>query len=351
MESIGNPILAMQDSNWSSLLPGRNPTGSTGSGVSSVPSSGSKSGQNPILPPTNLPAGAPAPNPYGGGSIPAFGANSGGYSPVSLVPGGGSTGLLPGSGGTGTGTGTGSSVGGILSGMSPADIKRMHDELGNTYGNGVAAAIMSFLQGGAGFNQNAINNLFASLQPGIERGTESLMEQFSTSGNRFGSGAQIGLADYLSQVQLNEGQIEAQMYEKSVTDSLNTLMGISKGTESTLANSPSFMDTLTSALPMIGGGAQGASSLVSHFNPLADTSILDTIGAFALCWVASELYGGWFSPETVAIRDWLLRTWYMAPFVALYRRYGKQWASFIRTHGTARKMTRTLFDAFLRLAR
>lgn len=263
------------------LLPGRNPTGLPGSSTNTMlPAIGSTSGQNPVLPPPNIPPGAPASNPYApGSSVPTFGANSGGYAPKSLVPG--STGLLPGTSGSG-GTGTGSNPANILSGMSPADIKRMHDELGNTFGNGVAAALMSFLQGGAGFNQSAINNLFAALQPGIERGTESLMEQFSTSGNRFGSGAQIGLADYLSQVQLNEGQIEAQMYEKSVTDSLNTLMGISKGTETTLANSPSFMDTLTSALPMIGGGAQGASSLISKFNPLADTSILDTIASFAL---------------------------------------------------------------------
>lgn len=230
--------------------------------------------------------------------------------------------------------------------MSPADLKRLHDELGNTYGNGVAAAIMSFLQGGAGFNQNAINNLFAALQPGIERGTESLMEQFSTSGNRFGSGAQIGLADYLSQVQLNEGQLETQMYEKSVTDSLNTLMGISKGTETTLANSPGIMDTLTSLLPTISNAAGGISEKFGVGG--AAGSILDVIGS--LCWVASELYGGWFAPETVAIREWLLRTWYMAPFVALYRRYGKQWATFIRTHGVARKVTRKLFDVFLRTA-
>lgn len=268
MASIGNPVLAVQDSNWSSLLPGRNPTGSTGSGVSSVPSTGSKSGQNPILPPTNLPPGAPAPNPYGGGSIPAFGANTGGgYKSTNLA-----------SGGAGTGA-PGSSPSNILAGMSPADQKRLHDELGNTFGNGVAAALMSFLQGGAGFNQNAINNIFASLQPGIERGTESLAEQFSTSGNRFGSGAQIGIADYLSQVNLNEGQIEAQMYQHSVDEAISTLMGLTKGTETTLANSPSTMDSITSLLPTIGAGA-GAASAAGVGGTAG--SILDVIASMGL---------------------------------------------------------------------
>jgi len=258
MGSISNPVLAMADSNWSSLLPGRNPTGSTGAGTSSVPSTGTSSGQNPVLPPTNLPAGAPASNPYAPGSaVPTFGANSsGGYSPTNLVGGGGS--------------GSGSSPLGGISNLSPADAKRLHDELGATYGNGVAAAIMSFLQGGAGFNQAAINNLFAALQPGIERGTESLMQQFSTSGNRFGSGAQIGLADYLSQVNLNEGQIEAQLYETSVSDYINTLMGITGGTKEHLANSPSLFEQITSPLADLtgshtlpgfgGGGGSGGGS-------------------------------------------------------------------------------------------
>lgn len=287
MASIANPILATAaNPNWTSLLPGRNPTGSQGSGVSSVPSTGSSSGQNPILPPPNLPPGAPAPNPYGGGAIPAFGANTGGYTPTSLVPGG--TGLLPGSTSGTSGTPLGGSFGnltgsvGSFGNLSQSSLKSLSKDLTRTYGAGVAQAIMDFLAGGAGFNQGAINNLFAALQPGIERGTESLAEQFSTSGNRFGSGAQIGIADYLSQVQLNEGQLETQMYEQSVNDYISTLLDVSGANSKRKASSPGFLDSLTSALPLIGGGAQGASSLISKFFPNADTSILDTIGTFTL---------------------------------------------------------------------
>lgn len=266
MASIANPILASAyNPNWTSLLPGRNPTGSQGSGVSSVPSTGSSSGQNPILPPTNLPPGAPAPNPYGGGAIPSFGANSGGgYSPTSLVPGG--TGLLPGSTSGTAGTPLGGSFGnltgsvGSFGNLSQSSLKSLSKDLTRTYGAGVAQAIMDFLAGGAGFNQDAINNLFAALQPGIERGTESLAEQFSTSGNRFGSGAQIGIADFLSQVQLNEGQLETQMYEQSVQNYINTLMGVSGANSQRKANSPGFMDTLSGLLPIISGGAGAASA-------------------------------------------------------------------------------------------
>jgi hypothetical protein len=257
MASIGNPVLAMQDSNWTSLLPGRNPTGSTGTGVSSVPSTGSSSGQNPILPPANLPIGAPSPNPYGGGVIPSFGANSGGgYSPTSLLPASGTPGGTPLGGSFGNLTGA---IGGFGN-LSLSSQQSLAKGLAKTYGAGTAQAIMDFLAGGAGFNQDAINNLFAALQPGIERGTESLAEQFSTSGNRFGSGAQIGIADYLSQVQLNEGQLETQMYEQSISNYINTLMGAADKNAGRIASSPSFMDTLGSLLPAISGAAGAASA-------------------------------------------------------------------------------------------
>lgn len=271
MGAVANPILATLDSNWSTLLPGRNPTGSTGSGTSSVPSTGSSSGQNPVLPSTNLPSGAPASNPYAPGSaIPTFGANTGGgYTPTNLTGGtplGGSFGKLTGS------------VGGFGN-LSQSSLQSLARDLTRTYGAGAAQALMNFLASGAGFNQDAINNLFAALQPGIERGTESLAEQFSTSGNRFGSGAQIGIADYLSQVNLNEGEIEAQMYEKSVQDYISTLMGITDKNSQRKASSPGFMDTLSGLLPIISGGA-GAASAAGVGGTAG--SILDVIAGLGL---------------------------------------------------------------------
>jgi hypothetical protein len=261
------------------LLPGRNPAGSTVAGDYSIsPAIGSTSGQNPILPPPNIPSGAPATNPYAPGSVvptsgigtaPAFGANSGGYSPTNLAGPGAGTGAPPGSTG----------IGGTLAGVTPGGWNDFLHELDKTYGEGTGSLIGSLFQSGFGFNQSAVNNLLAALQPGIERGTESLAEQFSASGNRFGSGAQIGIADYLSQVQLNEGQIETQMYEQSVQDMISTLMGVAGGNEKRIASSPSTLDTILSGLNLGGAAAGGASAGISAANPNADTSILDTIAS------------------------------------------------------------------------
>jgi len=118
------------------------------------------------------------------------------------------------------------------------------------------------------------------MQPQIERGTESIMNQFSTTGNRFGSGAQIGLGDYLSQVNLNEGQIESSMYENAVQNYLGVLMGTSGQAAQTKASSPSIFDTIGSALNLgqaAGGVGQAVSQNISAANPNADTSLLDLL--------------------------------------------------------------------------
>lgn len=208
----------MASDNSMSLLPGSNPTGGPKYGSEGfVPGAGTSSGSNPMLLPPNLPASAPPANPYAGTVVPpsgapAFGANSGPYSSTSL--------FTTGSGGTGNPV---SGVGDITGRQGG----RTLGELQTMYGEGLGALMYQFLQSGAGFNQNAINNIFAALQPGINRGEEDLMSQFSASGNRFSSGAQIGLGDYLSQVNLNEGQIESQMYEQAVSKYMDVLNGVS----------------------------------------------------------------------------------------------------------------------------
>jgi len=168
--------------------------------------------------------------------------------------------------------------------MSAHDLGDLYSSLSKSYGEGPAHALLDFLTGGAGFNQDAISNLFAAMQPQIERGTESLVNQFSATGNRFGSGAQIGLGDYLSQVNLNEGQIETQQYNNAIQNYLGVLMGTSGQAAETKANSPSLSDTLSSALNLAQAGGtagQAISQGISGLNSNADTGLLDTLASAA----------------------------------------------------------------------
>jgi hypothetical protein len=260
MSTIVNPLYA-----------GFTPTNPTGSQVS-VPGATSSSGANPLLPSTGTSSAAPtSTNPLTAGftssSVPTFGAN--GPGPVSLTG-------APTMPATNAGQAAGSPIGG-LSTMSPTDISKLYSGLSKTYGDGPAHAILDFLTSGAGFNQDAINNMFAAMQPQIERGTESLENQFSATGNRFGSGAQIGTADYLSQVNLNEGQIEAQQYNQAISNYLSVLMGTSGATAQRIANTPSALDdALAVAGVAIPGAAMGAQALKPSQAPIPTVNTNDT---------------------------------------------------------------------------
>lgn len=87
-----------------------------------------------------------------------------------------------------------------------------------------AAMLWNFLQSGAGFNPAVAQALIAAMQPGIQRGQEDILEQFSAQGLRGGSPAAIGLSNYMGQVQLNEGQIWANLYEESVKNYMTVLL-------------------------------------------------------------------------------------------------------------------------------
>ena len=201
------------------------------------------------------------------------------------VPGGASTPSVPATS-LGTSQGAGS-VGGVAQSLGfPTNNKGQNNlfkNLQKTYGAGIATTLMNFLSSGAGYNQTAINNLVAGLQPGFNLDQQNLLQNFSAGGNRFSSGAQLGLSNLEGQEQLDVGQLETQMYEQSVQDYINVMMGAagaSSQMQLQVQGQKAQNNSPASILQGITGGAQGISSLVSAINPNADTSILDAIGAF-----------------------------------------------------------------------
>ena len=158
--------------------------------------------------------GGSAPPPAAGSGGGAFPANTGG---TSVGPPPSVTGLSASGAGTGVGS-TGLSVSGLAKEIAK----------GTGIPNSIATLLAQFLLGGAGYSPQVAQALIAQLQPSIERGQEDIMEQFSAMGNRFGSPAAIGLGDYMSQVNLNIGEILSGLYEQSVQNYMNVLMGIKK---------------------------------------------------------------------------------------------------------------------------
>jgi hypothetical protein len=187
---LTNPIMRFQQ--------GPDPRGGPGGGSTVV---GNSSGYDPA-PST---AGDPGGSGISGGSFPA--------NTVAPSGSGGSSGI--------TGTNLAASLG--FDGVSEGSFLNAMSAAG--YGSGVGQLLWNFLQSGAGFNPQALQALFASLQPQISRGTAQIQEQFGAEGLGSSSPAAIGMGDFLSQVNLNEGQIAAQMYEQSVQDYMSVLTG------------------------------------------------------------------------------------------------------------------------------
>lgn len=68
------------------------------------------------------------------------------------------------------------------------------------------------------------------------------------------------------------------------------------------------------------------------------------------CWVAAELYGGWYCDEAMLLRKWFGETLWIRPFALVYALTSWRWRAWIRRSGTARHYTKMLFDWFLREA-
>ncbi len=63
------------------------------------------------------------------------------------------------------------------------------------------------------------------------------------------------------------------------------------------------------------------------------------------CWVASELFGGWYEPKTVAARYYVNN---MAPlwFKDLYLAHGEKFAQTLHKHPMLKPLVRPLFEHF-----
>lgn len=123
---------------------------------------------------------------------------------------------------------------------------------------GIAGEIANFLKSGAGFNPAVAQAMIAAMQPGVQRKEADIMEQFSNMGLRSGSPASTALGDFLSQEQLNEGQIWASMYEQSVQNYLNVLLaGKGPAPQNSFQNINQWLNTMANMVHGAGGVQSG----------------------------------------------------------------------------------------------
>jgi hypothetical protein len=123
------------------------------------------------------------------------------------------------------------------------------------YPSYIAGMLADFLQGGAGFSPQVMQWLFQAMQPQIQQGQANILEQFGSAGLGMSSPAAYGLSNYLGQVNLNQEQIAAQLYEQAVQNYLDILLG---GNKLALAKASVPQQGLGS---LIGGAGQLLGSL------------------------------------------------------------------------------------------
>lgn len=97
------------------------------------------------------------------------------------------------------------------------------------------------------------------------------------------------------------------------------------------------------------GWLQNATGVISALNGAGTGAAITKY-----CWIAAEIFGGWYDPRTVRVRGWLWfefsRTWYGSALVALYRRFGERVAKQIRRDPLLRVLFTPIFNLALRKA-
>lgn len=179
-------------------------------------------------------------NMFGGGgsfpNYPLFGSVNNTTTPLSSVG--------PFSGGGMTGLTSGFQLG---NNWQPFD-----NSLGKAYGVGTGQMLYNILNGGL-FNPQVASSFLNAMQPGIAQGQSNILNSFGAEGSRFGSAAAYGLGQYNSQVNLNEQQTLASMYEQAQQEQLGLLSSILPTLHAERANQGGILGDILGGLETIGG--------------------------------------------------------------------------------------------------
>jgi hypothetical protein len=106
--------------------------------------------------------------------------------------------------------------------------QNLYNLLGKEYGQGTGQLLGNILEQGL-FNPSTAAAFLNAMQPSINQGEQSIMNQFGSEGARFGSSANLGLSNYLGQANLNEQQTLASMYMQAQQEQLQLLEGLLPG--------------------------------------------------------------------------------------------------------------------------
>lgn len=135
--------------------------------------------------------------------------------------------------------------------FGPYDTK-FSNLVGKIYGQGAGSILNNIFTQGL-FNPQVASNLLNALQPGVSRGEADILNAFGAGGNRFSSSAALGLGDFESQVNLNQGQILSNLFQSDQAQQLSLLAGILPDLQKERANSGGLLSDILGGLEAVGG--------------------------------------------------------------------------------------------------
>jgi len=214
-----------------------------------------------------------------------------------------------------------------------------NQQLSNTADAGARSAGEA-LQGQAlRTGQNTAGSI-AATEAMEQQGTRDLAsEEAKATQQRIGSEAGYNKeALDANQSLVSDTAVPAQL-ETTLSGQQGSLAGGALSTEEQAAKQPSWMDEFGNTL------ASG----------LGNLAISGAQAGIKACWIASELYGGWFEPRTVLVREWLNTEFTKhlpgRIIMYLYRRYGFKTARLIKEYPALRFIFLPLFNRALAKAR
>lgn len=183
--------------------------------------------------------------------------------------------------------GSGGSMSGLDSGFQLGNNWQSFDNsLGKAYGVGTGQMLYSILNGGL-FNPQVASSFLNAMQPGIAQGQSNISNAFGAEGSRFGSAEAYGLGQYNSQVNLNEQQTLANMFQNAQQEQLGLLNNILPTLHAERANAGGFWGDIAGFLGngIFGGlfnaiNSNGQSSNIPQATPLSLPGMGGNTGTF-----------------------------------------------------------------------
>ena len=207
-------------------------------------------------------------------------------------------------------------------GFSPQELAAMATSSEQSLGGSQAGAL------GAGNLLAARTGNNAGLTTAMDQSARNNAQQASTNA----LGIQNANTNLKNQQQQGGASGLAQLYGTNLQESLGALglsnSAIQAWTAADAQTTGAIEGPIEAAMGAAGSAAQGSIK----------------------CWVAAELYNGWFDPRTILLRQWIFdknRNLGIKTFAWVYAHTGKQVAKIIHHSKTIRKVVKFIFDKLL----